>query len=107
MHFLRNIELYPAFYQFLFGSAILSRMVDCVRRTFSYTDRTLLEQRRTLNVNIKGPPGPFYGADLKLYDTGHIRRVLFVAIGENSVDNQTQLVIRSITLSVSITLGNG
>lgn len=33
-----------------------------VRWTFSHSDRTLLEQMRTLNVNVKGPPGPFYRA---------------------------------------------
>lgn len=45
-----------------------------VRRIFLIRAQTLLEHRRTLNVNIKGPSGPFYRADLYLYDTGHTPR---------------------------------
>ena len=34
----------------------------------------LIGESRTLNANIKGPAGPFYGPDLKIYDTGRRRR---------------------------------
>lgn len=39
-------------------------------------ERFLIEESRTLNVNSKGPAGPYYGADLKLYDTGEQRVII-------------------------------
>uniref|UniRef100_K1QA19 Calmodulin-like protein 3 n=1 Tax=Magallana gigas TaxID=29159 RepID=K1QA19_MAGGI len=41
-----------------------------LKRTFEYS--RMNRESRTLNVNIKGPAGPFYRADLKLYDTGNV-----------------------------------
>uniref|UniRef100_K1QSJ4 Uncharacterized protein n=1 Tax=Magallana gigas TaxID=29159 RepID=K1QSJ4_MAGGI len=44
-------------------------------------NRLTMKDLAKLQKAFMGPAGPFYGADLKLYDTGHTRRVLFVVIG--------------------------